>query len=152
MFPSAFPKEVIDIPGNSGTTTKLATARNINGVAFDGTKNITVPIAKTSGIYSQFDGVFNLRNNSYGNPSGDSNTLSDWATIGLYYLVEEGTTNDAVPDSGYLEIATHDNGTEPIVFKQYNHSGNKVKTLYLMDSEGNAIFPGTITAKAFVQG
>lgn len=29
--------------GNAGTATKLATARTINGVAFDGTKNITVP-------------------------------------------------------------------------------------------------------------
>jgi hypothetical protein len=31
------------VSGNSGTATKLATARNINGVAFDGTANITVP-------------------------------------------------------------------------------------------------------------
>jgi hypothetical protein len=26
-----------DVSGNAGTATKLATARNINGVAFDGT-------------------------------------------------------------------------------------------------------------------
>jgi hypothetical protein len=32
----------INIDGNSGTATKLATARNINGVAFDGTAAITV--------------------------------------------------------------------------------------------------------------
>lgn len=31
-----------DIAGNSGTTTRLATARNINGVAFDGTSAISV--------------------------------------------------------------------------------------------------------------
>lgn len=31
-------------PGNSNTATKLQTARQINGVAFDGSKNITVPI------------------------------------------------------------------------------------------------------------
>jgi uncharacterized protein (TIGR02145 family) len=31
------------VSGNAGTATKLATARNINGVAFDGTGNITVP-------------------------------------------------------------------------------------------------------------
>lgn len=30
------------VSGNAGTATKLATARNINGVAFDGTKDITV--------------------------------------------------------------------------------------------------------------
>ena len=31
-----------DVTGNAGTATKLATARTINGVAFDGTANITV--------------------------------------------------------------------------------------------------------------
>jgi hypothetical protein len=33
------------ITGNAGTATKLATARNINGVAFDGSADITVPAA-----------------------------------------------------------------------------------------------------------
>lgn len=32
------------ITGNAGTATKLATARTINGIAFDGTANITVPL------------------------------------------------------------------------------------------------------------
>ena len=32
----------VNISGNAGTATKLATARTINGVAFDGTANITV--------------------------------------------------------------------------------------------------------------
>lgn len=31
------------VTGNAGTATKLATARTINGVAFDGTKNIEIP-------------------------------------------------------------------------------------------------------------
>lgn len=35
----------IDISGNAATATKLATARNINGVAFDGTASITVTAA-----------------------------------------------------------------------------------------------------------
>ena len=33
------------ITGNAGTATKLATARNINGVAFDGSADITMPAA-----------------------------------------------------------------------------------------------------------
>lgn len=33
---------ITDITGNSGTTTKLATARTINGTSFDGTANINV--------------------------------------------------------------------------------------------------------------
>ena len=35
-------KVIGNLQGNSNTATKLQTARNINGVAFDGTKNITV--------------------------------------------------------------------------------------------------------------
>jgi hypothetical protein len=31
------------ITGNAGTATKLASARNINGVAFDGSADITIP-------------------------------------------------------------------------------------------------------------
>lgn len=33
-----------EFPGNSNTATKLQTARQINSVAFDGSKNITIPI------------------------------------------------------------------------------------------------------------
>jgi len=36
------------ITGNAATATKLATARTINGVSFDGTSNITIPIPVTS--------------------------------------------------------------------------------------------------------
>lgn len=36
------------VSGNAGTATKLATARNINGVAFDGSANITVPAAAST--------------------------------------------------------------------------------------------------------
>ncbi len=36
------------ITGNAATATKLATARNINGIAFDGTANITVPAAAST--------------------------------------------------------------------------------------------------------
>lgn len=35
----------ISITGNAGTATKLQTARTINGVSFDGSANITIPIA-----------------------------------------------------------------------------------------------------------
>lgn len=39
---NTFPTFNQDTTGNAGTATKLATARDINGVAFDGTANITV--------------------------------------------------------------------------------------------------------------
>lgn len=152
MFPSAFPKPVIDIEGNASTATKLQTARKINGVDFDGSNNITVPVVPDTGNRATINAVLRLENKHYDNPSGDVNALSDWATIGLYYLVTTGT-NNVIPDTGYLEIATYDNGNEPIIFKQYKTSGDNqfTRTLYLMDENGNAHFPGTITAKNFIQ-
>jgi len=38
-----------DIAGNAGTATKLATARKINGVAFDGSQDITLPSSGGTG-------------------------------------------------------------------------------------------------------
>lgn len=38
------------VTGNAGTATKLATARTINGVSFDGTANITLPTAAVTDI------------------------------------------------------------------------------------------------------
>lgn len=55
-------------------------------------------------------------------------------------------------DCGYLEIATADNGTEPIILRQYyNDGGNSVfgrvaRTSYLFNSFGNTVFPGSCTA------
>ena len=40
------------ITGNAGTATKLATARNINGVAFDGSSDITIAAAADAGTLS----------------------------------------------------------------------------------------------------
>ena len=41
-----------DVTGNSGTATKLATARTIGGVSFDGTANINLPGVNTTGNQS----------------------------------------------------------------------------------------------------
>jgi hypothetical protein len=49
-----------DITGNAGTATKLQTARTINGVAFDGTQNITVnAVDATSRVASSLLGAAN---------------------------------------------------------------------------------------------
>jgi hypothetical protein len=48
----------INISGNAGTATKLATPRNINGIAFDGSENITIAAAAStlSGIVQVVNG------------------------------------------------------------------------------------------------
>lgn len=64
------------ISGNAGSATKLQTARTINGVAFDGTKNITIPATdntkapkpQTAAGVGQW--VFITTSNSFALPSG----------------------------------------------------------------------------------
>ena len=45
------------LSGNAATATKLATARNINGVAFDGTANITITTSLAAATTSTIGGV-----------------------------------------------------------------------------------------------
>ena len=54
-------------------------------------------------------------------------------------------------NAGYLEIATSDDGNEPIYVRQYNNGtfGSIVRTLTLLDGSGNTQFPGTVTAPTF---
>ncbi len=52
-------------------------------------------------------------------------------------------------DAGFLEIATYDNGNEPIYFRQRTSSAI-TRTLTLLDASGNSSFPGTVTASSFV--
>lgn len=55
-------------------------------------------------------------------------------------------------DSGFLEIATGDNGTEPIYVRQYgvyeNGISNLTRTLSLLDENGNTSVPGELTVPA----
>ncbi|MBN1044599.1 hypothetical protein DVW08_04355 [Clostridium botulinum] len=50
-------------------------------------------------------------------------------------------------DNGSLEIATADNGNEPIYVRQYTGNfANISRTMTLLDSNGNTICPGTLNA------
>ena len=54
-------------------------------------------------------------------------------------------------DDGYVELATADNGTEPIYVRQYTVDGtnqwaNLARTAKLLDGSGNTSFPGTLSA------
>jgi hypothetical protein len=52
-------------------------------------------------------------------------------------------------NSGYLEIATADDGTEPIYVRQYTGVfGSLTRTLTLLDGSGNSNFPGSIQTNA----
>lgn len=49
-------------------------------------------------------------------------------------------------DAGYIELATSDNGAEPIYVRQYTGVfSNLVRTATLLDGSGNTSFPGTLS-------
>lgn len=57
-----------------------------------------------------------------------------------------GTANNA----GWMEIASCDDGNEPIYVRQYMGVFTTIKrTATLLDANGNTIFPGTVTAPTF---
>lgn len=59
-------------------------------------------------------------------------------------------------NAGYLEIATDDDGNEPIYVRQYNNGGgglafaNIARTLTLLDADGNTSIPGSITVNGII--
>ena len=53
-------------------------------------------------------------------------------------------------DAGWMEIASSDDGDEPIYVRQYKGVFATIKrTATLLDANGNTIFPGTVTAPTF---
>lgn len=54
-------------------------------------------------------------------------------------------------DSGWMEIATADNGNEPIYVRQYTGGTYTTitRTLTLLDASGNTYFPGVVSALSF---
>lgn len=62
-----------------------------------------------------------------------------------YFRIQAGGT---AVDGGYLEIATADNGTEPIYVRQYNGVFSTVgRELVLLNADGQTHFPGNVRLK-----
>jgi hypothetical protein len=60
-----------------------------------------------------------------------------------YWRIGGGAT---ASNGGYMEIATADDGTEPIYVRQYTGAYTTLtRTATLLDASGNTIFPGTVT-------
>lgn len=64
-----------------------------------------------------------------------------------YFRIRIGGTGS---NAGYAEIATADDGTEPIYVRQYTGVFSSLtRTATLLDGSGNTSFPGTVTASSF---
>ena len=86
------------VSGNAGTATKLATARTINGVAFDGTANITIETGAAGNTVSVISG----------NTTAVSNTI--YVMTGTLTL-----TLPVNPSSGNIVYFSNRSNTETIV-------------------------------------
>ena len=72
-----------------------------------------------------------------------------YGTMGAsdHYRIIGASTGE---DRGYLELATSDNGNEPIYVRQYANSGTSFdstklkRTLTLLDGSGNTFLPGNL--------
>jgi hypothetical protein len=87
------------------------------------------------------------------NPRGIGGHMSQndaWRMIGFGdSSISPKNDSTSENDCGVLEIATADNGVEPIVFRQYTSGDQKVfnkivRTLFLLDSNGDTSIPGNL--------
>lgn len=155
------------IAGNAGSATKLATARTIqtnlastSAASFNGTTNITPGVTGTLPVSNGGTGQTNLDNVTVGTSKKVHTTVSAGA-VGEVLKATMGD-NDAFriavggsANAGYAEIATADDGTEPIYVRQYGDATTDgfvtpTRTATLLDANGNTQFPGSVTAPSFV--
>ena len=64
-----------------------------------------------------------------------------------FWRIGGGATGN---NAGYMEVATADDGTEPIYVRQYSGTFSTItRTATLLDGNGNTSFPGTVAAVKF---
>ncbi|MDV1094943.1 tail fiber domain-containing protein [Raoultella ornithinolytica] len=158
-----------ELTGNAATATKLKAARNIGGVAFDGTADIDLPGVNKAGNQNttgnaatatklgtprslwgnNFDGTGNVGGTITVNGNDNLNTF--------FKLIQGATTTDggylAVgntgKDLGYVEIGTVDDGDTSIVARKRKAENTIIATAVLLDGDNNTSFPGVVKAKSF---
>lgn len=117
--------------GNVYSATKLQTPRSLWGQTFDGTGNVNGTI-----MFDYISGG-NERNLLY----------QQMADNDLFRIRCGGPSNQ-----GWVEIATADDGTEPIYVRQYTGEFASItRTLTLLDGNGDTYCPGKITSGNWIR-
>jgi hypothetical protein len=137
----------VAIDGNAGSATILQTARTIGGVSFNGSANIDLPGVNTSGNQNTSGNAATATEVTRTVGAGsEANLLSATIADNDYFRLRVGGGSNA----GFVEIATGDDGTEPIHVRQYTGVFSSLtRTATLLDGSGNTSFPGTVTAPTF---
>lgn len=140
--------------GNASTATQLKTARKINNIEFDGSKDITIkddtklPLSggEITGDLA-IGGTITVSN--VGDQTGAFKKLIQayTTTDGGYLAV--GNTGQ---DRGFVEIGTTDDNDAEIYATQRDASSNILRRATLLDGVGNTLFPEHVYAKTFNGG
>lgn len=140
--------------GNASTATQLKTARKINNVEFDGSKDITIKddtkLPLSGGEITGdlvIGGTITVSN--IGDQTGAFKKLIQayTTTDGGYLAV--GNTGQ---DRGFVEIGTTDDNDAEIYATQRDVSSNIIRRAILLDGVGNTSFPEHVYAKTFNGG
>lgn len=128
--------KVAFITDNVASATTLQTTRTLWGQSFNGSANVS----------GNMSGVGQISFSALSGTNGRALLYQGMADNDFFRIYVGGTASN----SGYAEIATADDGNEPIYVRQYSGVfSTLVRTLTLLDGSGNTIFPGTVTATTF---
>ena len=139
------------VTGNAATATKLSSTKNItftgnvSGVLstdFTGDSTVNISVATATSATSTVKVIGPVI-------SGTATHELVYGTMAdndFFRILVGGTSSN----SGFVEFATANEGTEPIYFRQYSDVFTTVaRTATILDASGNTSFPGTLSATTF---
>lgn len=146
--------------GAAGTDPTMTAKMVLTGLGNVGI-GTTTPTQKLhvigGGLFTALLTTTGITNNGTLTQNGDI-IINQASTTGTRQVRFQGGGNDygrvayggTASDAGWMEIASCDNGNEPIYARQYTGVFTTVKrTATLLDANGNTVFPGTVTAPTF---
>lgn len=146
--------------GAAGTDPTMTAKMVLTGLGNVGI-GTTTPTQKLhvigGGLFTALLTTTGITNNGTLTQNGDI-IINQASTTGTRQVRFQGGDNDygrvayggTASNAGWMEIASCDDGNEPIYARQYTGVFITVKrTATLLDANGNTVFPGTVTAPTF---
>lgn len=146
--------------GAAGTDPTMTAKMVLTGLGNVGI-GTTTPTQKLhvigGGLFTALLTTTDITNNGILTQNGDI-IINQASTTGTRQVGFQGGDNDygrvayggTASNAGWMEIASCDDGNEPIYVRQYTGVYTTVKrTATLLDANGNTVFPGTVTAPTF---
>lgn len=146
--------------GEAGTDPAMSAKMVLTGLGNVGI-GTTTPTQKLhvigGGLFTALLTTTGITNNGTLTQNGDIR-INQASTTGTRQVRFQGGVNDygriafgaTAGNEGWMEIASCDDGNEPIYARQYTGVFTTIKrTATLLDANGNTIFPGTVTAPTF---